>query len=143
MCYNVSALCVNMFFIGRLWEDIVDKTIYEVLKTDDLPFLMKIRIKFAKTEKAIANILFDYNYAELVGEHFLLKESNRYFNEWKNAANSKADARYRRAIGRAQKFGMASEYRNRIRGKIEYNEEGLRMGRIIRRQKRRSQKDEE
>ena len=144
MCYNIKALCVNMFFIRRLWEDIMDKTIYEVLKTYDLPLKMTARIKLVKTDEALAKVLFDYEYAELVGEYFPLKESQRLFNEWKKDVIAKVDERLNRALGSSQKFSNATDYKNKVFGRIAANEELLIQGKIARRQKRyREKKDEE
>lgn len=112
----------------------MDKAIYEELKTYNLPIMMKVRIKKAKTEKELAFVLFDYGYAELVGRFYAIQRSQEYFNEWKRDAIKKVDERLNRAVGSAQKFSNATDYKLKIFSRIDSNEKLLIHGKLLRRQ---------
>jgi hypothetical protein len=118
----------------------MDKAIYDVLKTCKLPIAMKTKIKLAKTEKELAFILFNYGYAEIVGEFYRPQDSQKYFEEWKKEIIGKIDEKLTHALGSATKFSNATEYKGKMFTKIEENKTLLIQGKIKRRQKSNNRK---
>ncbi len=132
----------NMFFIRNLKEGIMGNTMYEIFKNYDLPLTTKARIKLAKTDRAVAMILFDDGFANLVGEHYKPKYSNQYFDAWERTNRAKINRKLQSAVGSSQKFNAASEYEDKMNKKIKANKEGLEEGQGIRRRNRLSNKTE-